>query len=55
MIQVRFDSEAEGRLVLVVEPPMPRAAAADEVAAADTLFMVLARKPDPGVSRSQLR
>lgn len=55
MIQVRFDDEAKGRLVLVVDPPKPRAWAADEITAADTLFTLLARKPDPGVSRSQLR
>jgi hypothetical protein len=55
MIEVRFDADADKRLVLVVEPPPPRVTATDSSEAADGLFAILSRQPDAGVSRSQLR
>jgi hypothetical protein len=55
MIKVEFDKEAAAGLTLLVEPPAPRLAATDNEDAAEGLFKVLARQPDEGVSRSQLR
>jgi hypothetical protein len=55
MIEARFDANARESLVLVMEPPAPRALPTDTVDAAASLFAVLERAADPGVSRSQLR
>jgi hypothetical protein len=55
MIQVRFDPTAEQRLVMVVEPPEPKLPSRDDAAAADRLFSILARAPDPGVTRAEMR
>jgi hypothetical protein len=55
MIKVEFDAKAEAGLALVVEPPAVRLAETDNQDAAESLFRVLARQPDEGVSRSQLR
>jgi hypothetical protein len=55
MIKVEFDTKAAAGLALRVEPPVPRMAVTDNQDAAESLFKVLARQPEEGVSRSQLR